>query len=101
MTSFCRPAALLAMLVVSGAALAGQADICYSAGAATSDVEKLTSSTPLNCPAAGTHTLSELAQGGWSVVSVQPVTTEYDPGASGDAPRSRSAWMLVIQKGGK
>jgi len=101
MTSFRRPAALLAMLVVSGAALAGQADVCYSAGAATSDAEKLTSSTPLICPVAGTHTLAELSQGGWSIVSVQPVTTEYAPGASGEAPRSRSAWMLVVQKGGK
>ncbi len=91
----------LALLGVASAASAGQADVCYSTGAATSDAEKLTSSTPLNCPVAGTHTLAELSQGGWSVVSVQPVTTEYDPGASGDAPRSRSAWMLVIQKGGK
>jgi hypothetical protein len=91
----------LIFAATSGAALAGQADVCYSAGAATSDVEKLTSSTPLHCPVAGTHTLTELSQGGWSVTAVQPVTTEYDPGASGDAPRSHSAWMLLIQKGAK
>jgi hypothetical protein len=91
----------IALTLSSGIALAGQADVCYSAGANAGDVEQLTGSTALHCPVAGTHTLQELAQSGWAVASVQPVTTDYREGASGEAPRSRSAWMLVIQKGGK
>jgi hypothetical protein len=100
MTSFRRPAALLAMLVVSGAASAGQADICYSDRASGATADVLTDATPLTCPSAGRHTLPQLAQSGWSVVTVQSVVADYAPDAAGQ-PRTSTTWMVVVQKEGK
>jgi hypothetical protein len=80
-------------------AFAGQADICYSANAAGDVADRLTASTPLDCPSAGHHTLSQLAQAGWSVASLQSVVVDYSPDPATHTPRSATAWMLVIQKG--
>lgn len=92
---------MVAMLVVTGTAVASQADVCYSPAASSSQVDKLTSSTALDCPIAGHHTLGQLAQTGWSVASVQPVTVDYAVDAATQSPHSASAWMLVIQKESK
>lgn len=90
-----------ALVLSSGTALAGQADVCYSAGAPDAQVDHFTSSSPLSCPVAGQHTLTELAQAGWSIVGVQPATVDYAVDAATQAPHSRSAWLVVIQRAGK
>lgn len=74
---------------------AGDADVCYAAQAPrvtptrTPPVQasELTSKTVFDCPRAGKHTLPELAQEGWSIVTVAPV-----------AAAGGMRWMVVIQK---
>jgi hypothetical protein len=86
--------------ILSGSALAGQADICYSAATPNGLVDKLISSTPLDCPVAGRHSLAQLAQAGWSVASAQPVTVDYGVDPASQAPHSSNSWMVIIQKEG-
>lgn len=88
----------LIFAATSGAALAGQADVCYSIPVSSGQVDKLTSSTTLDCPTAGHHSLAQLAQAGWSVASVQPVTVDYAVDAATQSPHSATSWMVVVQK---
>ena len=92
-----RVTALLLMLA-SSAANAGQADVCYSPAISSDAPNKLTASTPLDCPEAGHHTLVQLAQAGWSIASVQPVVVDYGADPVTHTPRSATAWMVVVQK---
>lgn len=70
-------------------AVAGQADICYSADEPLGGSSAPTSATLFDCPLAGANkTLNDLAQAGWEVVQLVPVTT------SG----STQANQLVVQK---
>ncbi|APG04849.1 hypothetical protein BJI69_13740 [Luteibacter rhizovicinus DSM 16549] len=85
-------------LAVAGPAFAGQADVCYSPASTGNQVDRLTSSTLLDCPAAGHHTLPQLTQAGWSIASIQPVTVDYSVDAATQAPRSVTSWMMVVQK---
>lgn len=80
------------------AATGNQADICYSPAASSDAPNKLTASTPLDCPQAGNRTLAQLAQSGWSVTSVQPVVVDYGADPATHTPRSATAWMVVVQK---
>ena len=85
-------------LAVAGPAFAGQADVCYSPASAGNQVDRLTSSTVLDCPTAGRHALPQLAQAGWSIVSVQAVVVDYSVDAATQTPHSASSWMVVVQK---
>lgn len=89
------------LLTCTGAAFAGQADICYSASTTTGQADKLTSSTPLECPQAGRHSLSQLAQAGWTIAAVQPVVVDYTVDPATHTPTSASAWQIVVQKEAK
>lgn len=84
--------------LVAGNAWAGQADVCYSAPVPSAQPDLLTAATPLNCPMAGRHGLAQLAQAGWTVAAIQPVTTDYAVDAATQTPRSSTGWMVVIQK---
>lgn len=84
-----------------GSAWAGQADVCYSAPVSSAQPDLLTASTPLNCPQAGRHGLAQLAQAGWTVVSVQPVASDYAVDPASQTPRSSTSWMVVVQKEAK
>ncbi|MDQ7995268.1 MAG: hypothetical protein AAGC76_05375 [Luteibacter sp.] len=86
-------------VAASNAAWASQADVCYSTPTPSDQASKLLASTPLDCPVAGRHGLDQLAQGGWSVVAVQPVVTDYAADPATHAPRSATSWMVVVQKG--
>lgn len=91
----------IAILVMSSLApvYAGDADVCYQTSAdalpqkprasmpPVSRSNAPTSKTLFDCPRAGRHTLPELAQEGWSIVTVQPVITDQT-----------MRWMVVIQK---
>jgi hypothetical protein len=88
----------IAGLVAAGPTFAGQADICYSPAITGGQTDRLTSSTVLDCPTAGRHTLPQLAQAGWSIASVQPVVVDYSVDAATQTPRSASSWMVVLQK---
>jgi len=79
-------------------ALAHQADICYSPAIPSGQIDKLTNSTVLDCPVAGHRNLPQLAQGGWLVAVVQPVTVDYTVDAATHSPQSATAWMVVVQK---
>lgn len=71
---------------------ASDADVCYSPPSA--DVAfKLTSATSLTCPRAGNHSLPQLVQAGWSIVSVQPVVASM-----ADPTHPQNQWMVVLQK---
>src|SRR4051812_4124601 len=85
-------------LAVAGPAAAGQADVCYSPAAAGTQIDRLTGSTVLDCPTAGRHTLPQLAQAGWTIVTVQSVTVAYSVDAATQAPRSADSWMVVVQR---
>ncbi|WP_043695913.1 hypothetical protein [Luteibacter sp. 9133] len=98
---FLRSLAAFALLPLSTAAFAGQADVCYSAPTTTGQADKLTSSTPLECPQAGRHSLSQLAQAGWSIAAVQPVVVDYAIDPATHTPTSASAWQVVLQKEAK
>ena len=87
------------LMGMCGAATAGQADVCYSKPLPSDKTDKLTNTTLLECPLAGRLTLTQLAEAGWTVASVQPVTTEYGVDPATQAPHSATAWMLVVQKG--
>lgn len=95
----------LALVVVGsfvvGPAFAGQADVCYSAPVPSAQVDKLSNGTALDCPTAGRHTLPQLAEAGWSVVTVQPVVVSYNFEAGTGTPQSANSWMVVVQKGAK
>ncbi|MHB1992726.1 hypothetical protein [Metallibacterium scheffleri] len=89
--------ALLSLPVLAFAAPAqgGDADVCYSPSkpdAINPQANLLTDSTVLSCPRAGKHTLPQLAQAGWSIVSVEPVATSMS------VTQGTSAWMVVIEK---
>jgi hypothetical protein len=84
-------AALLAMPVIASAA---DADVCYSTPS-PDPANQLTSSTVLHCPRVGNHTLPQLAQTGWEIVTVQPATASM-----ADPTHPMNAWMVVIQKKG-
>jgi hypothetical protein len=86
------------LLVLGGAAHAGQADVCYSANATGDAPDRLTSATVLDCPQAGHRTLAQLASAGWSVAAVQPVVADYAVDPATHTPRSSTAWMVVVQK---
>lgn len=80
------------------AATGSQADICYSPSASGDAPNKLTASTPLDCPQAGHRTLTQLAQAGWSVVAAaadpqcpQPYTPTAQPAAPMPDPLSVTA----------
>jgi hypothetical protein len=88
----------LAFAGLASAASANQADVCYSAPVSSGQVDKLTSSITLDCPTAGHHSLAQLAQAGWSVASVQPVTVDYAVDAATQSPHSATSWMVVVQK---
>lgn len=77
-----------ASVLIACPALAGQADICYGPEISNLLPSAPTNSTLFNCPQAGQKTLPQLAQEGWSVVQMLPVTL------SG----STQAVQLVIQK---
>ena len=77
-----------AMLAFTPAAIAGQAEICYSADVPLGTFSAPTNATLFACPVAGNKTLPQLATEGWSIVQLTPVTT------SG----STQANQLVIQK---
>lgn len=92
--------ALLALVTLP--AFAGSADVCYSAKNVSSlKPDVLTSSTPFHCPIAGQHTLPELAQAGWSVVTVQSQTVDYVVDPKTQMPTPAIAWMIVVQKESK
>ncbi|MDF3982149.1 hypothetical protein P3W23_09125 [Luteibacter sp. PPL554] len=96
-----RSLAAFALLALSTAACAGQADVCYSAPTSTGQADKLTASTPLECPQAGRRSLSQLAQSGWTIAAVQPVVVDYAVDAATHTPTSASAWQIVVQKEAK
>ena len=85
-------------LAATGPTFAGQADICYSPAITGGQTDRLTSSTVLDCPTAGRHALPQLAQAGWSIVSVQAVVVDYSVDAATQTPHSASSWMVVVQK---
>ncbi|MEX1826904.1 hypothetical protein [Luteibacter sp. CQ10] len=80
------------------AATGSQADVCYSPAISSDAPNKLTASTTLDCPQAGHSTLTQLAQSGWSVASVQPVVVDYGADPATRTPRSTTVWMVVVQK---
>ncbi|BFI94996.1 MAG: hypothetical protein RSP_05060 [Rhodanobacter sp.] len=84
--------AFLALPLTSLAASGGDADVCYSTPS-PDPANRLSSSTELVCPRAGTHTLPQLAQAGWGIVSVQSVVASM-----ADPAHSLNSWMVVIQK---
>ena len=84
--------AFLALPASSFAASGGDADVCYSTPS-PDPANRLSSTTELMCPRAGTHTLPQLAQAGWTIVNVQVVV------ASMGNP-STNSWMVVIEKQG-
>jgi hypothetical protein len=88
-------------LAVAGPAFAGQADVCYSPAVTGGQTDRLTSSTVLDCPTAGRHTLPQLAQAGWSIASVQPAVVDYSVDAATQTPHSATSWMVVIQREGR
>ena len=79
---------LLSGLLLLPPALAGEADICYSANIALGSYAPPTNATIFECPVAGNKTLPQLAADGWKVVQLMPVVT------SG----STQANQLVIQR---
>lgn len=93
------PAGTFAMAVLlatsANPAYASDADVCYQAAPShplpgpmmPAQMSKLTSKTVFDCPRAGTHTLPELAQDGWTIVAVQPVAAD-----------GGMKWMAVVQK---
>ncbi len=89
------------LLAWAGAATAGQADVCYSSPTTTGQADKLTASTPLECPQAGRHSLSQLAQAGWTIAAVQPVVVDYSVDPATHTPTSASAWQVIVQKDAK
>lgn len=88
-------------LVAGGPASAGQAEVCYSAPVPSAQVDKFANATVLECPTAGRHTLPQLADAGWSVVTVQPVVVSYTYQEDTGSPQSAGSWMVVLQKGAK
>lgn len=88
----------LLLMLASSAAAARQADVCYAPNAPGDAPDRLTATTPLDCPQAGHRTLTQLAQAGWSVTSVQPVVVDYDADPATHTPRSATSWMVVVQK---
>lgn len=87
--------------MVASPAWAGQADVCYSSPVADGQTDKLTAQTPLDCPLAGHHGLAQLAQAGWTIAAVLPVTTDYRVDPATQTPHSSTSWMVTIQKDGK
>ena len=86
-------AGLMAMPVIASAA---DADVCYSTPVPVpGPANQLTSSTVLHCPRAGNHTLPQLAQAGWEIVTADPT----EP-SSADPMHPMVTWMVVIQKKG-
>ena len=82
-------------MISSGAALAGEADICYSAPRpALSGLNNLRRDDPLHCSIAGTESLGQLAEAGWSIISVMSVAV----GPIDNPTLTKGAWMVVIQK---
>ena len=71
-----RPAAfgVIAFGLVSFAAAAGEADICYSPATDFASAVPPTNDTVFECPIAGSKTLPELAAEGWEIVQLTPVT---------------------------
>ncbi|MEO6687476.1 MAG: hypothetical protein ABIS07_18280 [Dokdonella sp.] len=55
-------------------AQAGQADICHSPTVPVQTMPQLSNTTQFSCPQAGSHTIPELAQAGWKVVQVSPMS---------------------------
>lgn len=66
---------LLLCAVAVSPAWAGQAEICYSTPVAYNNAVPPTNSTVFNCPTLGAKTLPQLAQAGWEVVQLVPVST--------------------------
>lgn len=85
---------LLSLPALASAAHGGDADICYSRPS-PDPANQLTSSTVLACPRAGSHTLPQLAQAGWEIVTVQAVVASM-----ADPAHPLNSWMVVIQKKG-
>lgn len=98
-----RPLIVFALICFgpSAPAFANQAEVCYSSAVPAGQSDKLTGSTPLDCPVAGRHTLADLAQGGWTVASVQPVVVDYRVDPATHSPESATSWMVVVQRGAK
>ena len=92
---------LLTFVVAPALAGTGSADVCYAPKVLATEPDLLASSIVLACPIAGSHTLPELAEAGWSIVAVQPVIADSSVDPKTAAPVSHSAWMIVIQKGVK
>lgn len=87
-------AGLMAMPAIASAAYA-DADVCYSTPVPVpGPANQLTSSTVLHCPRAGNHTLPQLAQAGWEIVSANSDASTADP------MHPMITWMVVIQKKG-
>ncbi len=80
------------LLTLPALATAADADVCYSKPS-QDPANLLTSSTKLTCPRAGSHTLPQLAQAGWDIVTVQPVMSSM-----ADLSHPTNSWMVVIQK---
>lgn len=79
---------LLPGLLLLSPALAGEAEICYSANVALGSYAPPSNATVFECPIAGNKTLPQLAVDGWKVVQLVPIVT------SG----STQANQLVIQR---
>ena len=76
-------------LVAPAAQAVPQADVCY--GPTVSQLgnsQPTTNATIFTCPQAGNHTIPELAQAGWQVVQMSPISL----------PNSNMADQLIIQK---
>ncbi|MEO7326864.1 MAG: hypothetical protein ABIW82_18735 [Dokdonella sp.] len=69
-------------------AQAGQADVCHSPTVPVQTMPPLSNTTQFSCPQAGSHTIPELAQAGWKIVQVTPMSDSQYNGN----------YELVIQK---
>ncbi|MEO5626718.1 MAG: hypothetical protein ABIQ70_11980 [Dokdonella sp.] len=55
-------------------AQAGQADVCHSPTGPVQTMPPLSNTIQFSCPQAGSHTIPELAQAGWKIVQVTPMS---------------------------
>lgn len=92
MTSFKAATLGVCLTLFATASWAGDADVCYSHAKSPMATTRLQDTTELVCGHAGTHTLTELAKAGWSIVSAVQDQEMGSPAASG------ISWMVVIQK---
>ena len=82
-----RAPCMAGLLLMLSAPLA--AEVCYGPAVATS--VNATGDTLFTCPTAGTQTINALAQAGWRIVKMSPVSL-------GGSPTPLTAAQLVIQR---